>query len=476
MFKRILIFSLLYYITKEELPSNGSIPLPISTIFPITSSPSKNLHNKHYYTLPLKIGTPGKIFNVQIDTSTSTSWVPSLKCNNCDYSKNKYNERESYTSSPTNEIIEIEDEDGEVEGYKIYDTVSLNDFKLNQFGFIQVFELDDDFRDTFDGKLGLGFSGEIHHDFNFIEKLNFDRIIPYRIFSIEFVNDTFGMLFIGDLTVKNYTFCNCTSNEGLDDIYKQSWLCDLSHLGFFYDNKTINKEISKLNNYNVLNKDRVEFDSAYDFIAVPKGDKNFIFDSFKKIGLNCYTNADNDIEGRKKNNLPKPFEDEISIYCDKKEISDNILLTFVLQGFGYNVQLNKLFYNSNTYKNTLESLIKIIDDDDAIWTLGYPFFQNYLMIFNMEEKHVGIYSNNKKVTSKIINLQSDWNFWYDNGGKNSLYNNNVNQTFLMIATIFLCCLLALIIICFLYRLINRRKFKDTNSIIEIDNLAREKIY
>ena len=50
----------------------------------------------------------------------------------------------------------------------------------------------------------------------------------------------------------------------------------------------------------MLNKDRVEFDSAYDFIAVPKGDKNFIFDSFKKIGLNCYTNADNDIEGRKK--------------------------------------------------------------------------------------------------------------------------------------------------------------------------------
>ena len=34
--------------------------------------------------------------------------------------------------------------------------------------------------------------------------------------------------------------------------------------------------------------------------------------------------------------------------------------------------------------------VKYIDDDDAIWTLGYPFMSQFLMIFDMEENHVGI--------------------------------------------------------------------------------------
>ena len=44
--------------------------------------------------------------------------------------------------------------------------------------------MDDDFTDHYDGKLGLGFRGEIGHDYNFIEKLKFDGLIPKRIFSL----------------------------------------------------------------------------------------------------------------------------------------------------------------------------------------------------------------------------------------------------------------------------------------------------
>ena len=233
---KTLISLLIISQIKLELPSNGSIPLKIESSFPI-KPPQKNIHNRHFFTIPLQIGTPPKTYNLQLDTSTSTTWIPSIKCFNCDFSNIKYNDKESQTSLPTNFKVEINDEDGEVEGYKIYDNIILNDFKLRQFGFIQVYEIDDEYRDTYNGKLGLGFSGEIDHDFNFIEKLNFDRLIPKRIFSIEIVNETFGMFFIGDLTVKKYNFCNCTTNEDLDDFYKQSWLCDLSHFGFFFMRK-----------------------------------------------------------------------------------------------------------------------------------------------------------------------------------------------------------------------------------------------
>ena len=471
---KTLISILIISTIKTELPSNGSIPLKIESSFPI-KPPQKNIHNRHYFTIPLQIGTPPKTYNLQLDTSTITSWVPSIRCFNCQFSTSKYNDKESKTSSPTNIKVEINDEDGEVEGYKTYDNVILNDFNLRQFGFIQVYEIDDEYRDTYNGKLGLGFCGDIGHDFNFIKKLNFDRLISKRIFSIEIVNETFGMFFIGDLTVKKYTFCNCTTNEDLDDYYKQSWLCDLSHVGLFYD-KNLN-DINKLNKYNVLNKDRVEFDSAYDFIAIPKSDKDFIYDAFEKIGLKCYNNSNDDKEGNKKYNFPKMFEDEVSIFCEKKNINDNVTLSFVLQGFGYKIQLNKLFYDSTTYKNIMECLIKIIDDDDAIWTLGYPFFSNYLMIFNMEDKHVGIYYNNNKI-KKIVDLESDWNDWYEKGGKNSLFSG-ANKTFLMTSTFILCALIFMIIICFIHRIISRRNLEKNSisMIIEKDNNAvRERIY
>ena len=50
--------------------------------------------------------------------------------------------------------------------------------------------------------------------------------------------------------------------------------------------------------------------------------------------------------------------------------------------------------------------VKYIDDDDAIWTFGYPFMNQFLMIFNMEENHVGIKSI-KKTVLPVINITKD---------------------------------------------------------------------
>ena len=164
-----------------EEPEEGNILLPMSGTQLEVNLQGKKVGNKNYYTIPLKVGTPEKTFNVQIDTSVSTCWLPSVKCKNCDLSTILYNEKESTTSSnPSDKEIELDDEDGDVEGSKIDDDIILNGYKLKNFSFIQVTELDDDFRDHYDGKLGLGYRGELGKNFNFLDKLKRDKLISKK--------------------------------------------------------------------------------------------------------------------------------------------------------------------------------------------------------------------------------------------------------------------------------------------------------
>jgi len=51
----------------------------------------------------------------------------------------------------------------------------------------------------------------------------------------------------------------------------------------------------------------------------------------------------------------------------------------------------------------MNKLIKYIDDEAAIWTFGYPFMNQYLMIFNMEDNHICI-KKLKKTALPIVNL------------------------------------------------------------------------
>ena len=147
----ILIISLSFIISRVE---EGNIYLPMYSNFTIKHAQSK-VNNKNYYTIPIKIGSPGEIFNLQIDTSTATTWVPSSECHNCVLSTKLYKESLSNTASPTNNEIEIEDEDGDIKGYEISDNFFLGSYKLKQFNFVQAIKLDDDYRDYYDGKLGL---------------------------------------------------------------------------------------------------------------------------------------------------------------------------------------------------------------------------------------------------------------------------------------------------------------------------------
>ena len=383
------IFSI--YCVLEE----GNIYIPMASNFTLEHSQSR-INNKNYYTIPLKVGTPEEEYELQVDTSTATTWIASEDCKNCFLAHRLYEEQYSRTSSPTDKYIKIEDEDGNVEGYQISDNIKLGGYKLKQFGFVQVTKIDDNFRDHHQGKLGLGYRSHYLKDdeFNFLEKLKNNNLIVKKIFTINAINERKGMLFIGDTPGKEYnTYCNVTTDtDELDEMYKESWVCHLTHIGIFELEKGIPDKIKYYDE--IENNNLVNFDSAYDYIAVPISEKQHIQKLLDEADLDCRETKKNKTFSTKDQSLRNRIrEREITILCKTTpgELKhQNISLSFVLGTYTYSLPLYSLFNEEPNYNNEMEMVIKIIEDPSAIWTFGYPFMNQFLMIFNMEENHVGI--------------------------------------------------------------------------------------
>ena len=418
----LYIFSFLLTLIQSKEKTEGNIMLIMEGTKLELKLQGKQIGNKNYYTVPLKVGTPGKTFNVQLDTSTSTTWLPSIKCKNCAKSSNLYDPIQSKTSLALNDKkIELDDEDGDVEGYPMNDNFVLNGYNLKNFSFVQVTKLDDEYRDHYDGKLGLGYRNENGKNFNFLDSLKKQNLINKKIFSINQINEQKGLLFIGDNSANKYTFCNVSSGEDLDDIYKESWVCELTHVGIFNNKEGISK---KLHDYTHISDGKVDFDSAYEYIAVPICDRQIIEELLEKAKLVCETNEE-EIKNYKKLSKEKKEKfinkynnEEVSIKCktSREALSKNgFSLSFILQGNVYSIPLESLF-STSLEKDKMEMKIKYIDDDDAIWTFGFPFMSQFLMIFNMEENHVGIKSI-KKTVLPVINITKEWDSW------NEVYNN-----------------------------------------------------
>ena len=408
------------------LLEEGNILLPMTSNFTLEHYQNK-VYSKNYYTIPLLVGTPEEEYEVQIDTSTATSWIPSSRCSNCIMSHRLYDQEDSRTSSPTDNFVEIEDEDGNVEGYQIADNIKLGSYKLKQFGFVEVTKVADNFKDHYQGKLGLGYKSTLLKDdeYNFLEKLKKNNLIKKKIFTINAINEKKGMLFIGDIPGKPYnSYCNVTNTDDLDEMYQESWVCKMTHIGIFDREKGI---FNKIKFYDELKNNKlVSFDSAYDFIAVPMSEKEGIEKLLGKAKLQCTEQKRNSARSNNKDKLRNRIrEEEITISCEtnKEELKNkNLALSFVLQGNSYSLPLEQLF-EDGTKEGEMDMLIKIIDENDAIWTFGYPFLNQFLMIFNMEEDHVGI-KKLKKTALPIVAINNKDMLKY-NLGEDSSSSSNV---------------------------------------------------
>ena len=337
-----------------------------------------------FFTVPLKVGTPSQIFEVQVDTTTSETWVPS---NNTNYTVSpKYVSSASKTSVETNKTFEVDDEDGDVRGKAVYDSINLGNYHVDSFGFVQVETYPKDFTDYPYGKLGLGFKQEHGDSFNILAMLKEKKLIKNEIYVIEPKNKE---IYFGEipslLNTSKLSLCNITETDDLDDDYRAGWVCELTHM-FFGESGQSNI----IDNAEEV-ESRIIFDSAYQYISIPI--------KFIKLFENKFINPIfNDT-------CTKVREGEATYFiCEyDKGRFDKAVLSFVIQGYGYVLTAEDLFVKKAETK--YEMILRFYQENDDIWSFGVPFVSKQPIMFDMENKQVGIFDGKK------VDLNEEWEKW-----------------------------------------------------------------
>ena len=333
----------------------------------------------HFFTIPITVGSNEQPFEVQVDTTTCETWLPSI---NTTYKVEKYDPRSSNTSQVVNKEFEIDDEDGNVRGIPVYDSVTVGPFSLDRFGFVVVNGYEKDFKDFPDGKLGLGFRHEHGVEFNWLGYLKEKGLIEKEIFTILPEEEK---LYVGgippELTGDVFSTCDLTETNDLDDVFRAGWVCELTHIFFGVDTKEKSLEMA-------LQVDaRVIFDSAYNYINMPKRHLN----DFNKKFMQEFFN-DSCIEIKE--------DDEIYFICDDDDKIQKGSIAFLMGGYGYVIPWNKLF--KKIEEDKYEMLIRFHKENDDIFSFGYPFVSQFVVVYNAEDKKLGFFGGEK------IDLKKDW--------------------------------------------------------------------
>ena len=258
------------------------------------------------------------------------------------------------------------------------------------------------------GKIGFKFEPESSQSEEafFITNLKEKNLISELIFSFKYDSDEEGKLFIGTYphNIDNNRFNNkYFLNDNTAQIFsKIEW-------AFFFDEIKIGNNIIETKSNSFL----------YIEIGYIIGSKKYFdyllsLDTWKeyfKGNKKCHETkfVINDFE---KNDVSQKLSDDYTIYyCDKEVDVSKINigeLSFVDKMMNYEFSFNKedLWEEKNGYK-----YFKIISHEyyNEYWFLGKPFFQKYQLVFDYDNKKIGLYS-------KILNdfeIQNN-----DNGKKN----------------------------------------------------------
>ena len=207
------------------------------------------------------------------------------------------------------------------------------------------------------------------------------------------------------------------------------------------------------------NNKLVSFDSAYDYIAVPISEKEAIENILSKANLECKSSKKSN-NNKLSNDLRHRIRDEeITITCKTTEDelkNKNMAISFLLQDFAYSIPLENLFVETEK-EGRMEMLVKYIDDEQAIWTLGYPFFNQFLMIFNMEDKNIKI-KKLKKTALPIVDV-------YD---KYTIKEEKASTAFKVFGY-FILILVVLAILFFVYHAMRKHSLNSKESLTNNEN-------
>lgn len=364
--------------------------------------------NEDYIISPLGLGLPPTFVPVQIDTTSYKTWVASSDCEHELCPKVfTYSKDESKSAVDEGDSDEVADEEGTVYGNVVKDQIFFNDYRVDDLKFIEVNEYDDDFTDFTNGKLGLGFceyASEDDKGFCLMNKLKNKRLILDNVFSLKEASDTHGELVIGDITEtmkgKDYVKLPIANKEQYeeieDDIFKMSWLTNISHVIFRdISNKKEDEEGNPELYINALatsDQGVASLDSSSHYIEAPL---SYIYEFEEKFFQKYFPNCCRQVYAN----------GAYMFYCEAAKFDTfpkTVSIVLVLNGVGFEINSDLLFEKINYVD--YEFFVHFKDFEQDTWNLGHPFFHSYAISFDADKKEIGVFNEEDKFIFKDIDV------------------------------------------------------------------------
>ena len=287
------------------------------------------------------------------------------------------------------------------------------------------------------GIIGLGIKDSSN---SLLDKMKEEKLIKSKILyfttspypKIEFQID------IPKNSKETFTGCNITKNSN----FKESWICDLSHI-YIEDDDDKDEEKIEINDTIEVNSQAI-FDAKSYYITTSIKYLKEILDEFEDEN-NCKSFIRNDFT---------------YINCDMNSLNDTKkmpFLYFVLGNFAYKIKPDKLFTQSQKGKFTCLIRFSSKSDYDNIWVLGYPFFSSYKIKFDYDNNFIGFNGEKPLDFSKIVK---------------DYYSGIFKDKRILFGLIGSCCVIFILILFFIIRsCLKKGKDPNTNSkfIEEIQN-------
>ena len=361
----IFINSSLFFLSYEKSNQNY-------LIFPFQKSSKVN----HIYPdnllqndieITLLIGTPPQKVNLNLRSNLYTFFITSSKIN---LPFPTFNEKNSKSLIKETEKVEQYLSKEYKEGFKIYETIILNEKEIKNISLILATSIS--YNQS--GALGLRLidNHEFANDLSFIYQIKHKYKLNNYTFFIKYDNDEKGELIIG---IYPHLYDNKYNEK--DFVYQRAgkinnnidWILEFDMIK--YDNKTI----ERINNKCLI---KIEFG----LIQAPFNLKNYFVDNYFKNQCNQEFIIIKNI---------------VIISCNKNfDISTFKNFSFVLKDIDYEfVFTYKDLFIDNGSKYIFSIIFDLkINDKDNTWILGKTFMKKYQLIYDLDRKIIGLYKAN----------------------------------------------------------------------------------
>jgi hypothetical protein len=352
----------------------------------------------------------------------------------------RYNQILSSTSVDKNETVTIESTEYEVEGEAKDEYLTIgNSLKGLNFNFVSVTKVKE-WSSSFgkEGILGLSYDNINGERYGLLSTLKKTGTIDKRVFAI-----SSSQLFIGNYPTEvkqfpgKFNYCNVTLTEGLDEIYRDGWVCDLSHL-----------LIGSSKNFSLAQEipGRAVFDTSIKHIEAPGKFIDLFKDNYFAHNFN----------GKKCNQIED--DDKTVFRC---EVTENVEdLSFIIGGYGLIIPGSKLF--TKLENNMMQFNIIFSKKSRNLWTIGRLLLDEYLVVFDNEEGKVGFFGENKK------NFLKEWTNWWNSGFSN--FTSQEHFKYLIIGCVSLGAALLLVIICLVVHAFRSKSDEQTAPLGEEEEM------